>query len=108
MLYARANSAKEATKELEHRLTALEHKIEPLWDAIRKEIGEILIKPHTPELDSLIKKAMTNLKKMTNREVKNLSELLDREYYVAIDEGDKGRAIGISLFKATLVEVHVQ
>lgn len=100
MVYSYMNSA----KRLEHRLTALELKIDPIWDAIRHEIPKLLISPHTDELDELIKKSINGLKDMTSIEIKRLLKLLDSEYQKAIDENDQGRAVCITLFRATLKE----
>lgn len=85
---------------LEHRLTSLESKLEPIWQAIIKEIPKLLISPHTPEFDDLVEKAMDNLEGMTITEVKRLMTLLDQEYDVAVKEKNTGRAVGISLMKA--------
>jgi hypothetical protein len=85
---------------LEHRLTSLESKLDPIWQAIIKEIPKLLISPHTPEFDTLVEKAMDNLEAMTLAEVKRLMTLLDQEYAVAVKEKNTGRAVGISLMKA--------
>ena len=98
MVYSYMNSA----KRLEHRLTALELKIDPIWDAIRLEIPKLLLSPHTDEFDELIQKSINGLINMTIIEVKRLLELLDSEYQKAISENEQGRAIGIALFRATL------
>jgi len=45
MAYSYMNSA----KRLEHRLTALELKIEPIWDAVRREIPKLLISDRNPK-----------------------------------------------------------
>ena len=85
---------------LEHRLTSLESKLDPIWQAIIKEIPKLLISPHTPEFDELVEKAMDDLEAMTIGEVKRLMMLLDQEYIVAVKEKNTGRAVGISLMKA--------
>ena len=97
MAYSYMNSA----KRLEHRLTTLELKIEPIWDAVRREIPKLLISPHTGEFDILLRKSMNGLD-MTIIEVKRLLELLDGEYQKAVSESDTGRAVGIALFRATV------
>ena len=85
---------------LEHRLTSLESKIEPIWEAIINEIPRLLISPHSPEFDNLTKKAMKGLKKMTLEEVKKLLGLINSEYDTALEESDSGRAIGLVLMRA--------
>ena len=100
MVYSYTNSA----KRLEHRLTTLELKIEPIWDAVRREIPKLLISNRNPkpsEFDELMQKAMNELD-MTNIEVHRLLQLLDSEYQKAVRDANKGRAVGICLFRATL------
>ena len=103
MAYSYMNSA----KRLEHRLTTLELKIEPIWDAVRREIPKLLISNRNPkpsEFDELMQKAMNELN-MTNIEVHRLLELLDSEYQKAVIDSNKGRAVGIALFRATIRRV---
>jgi len=97
LVYSYTNSA----KRLEHRLTTLELKIEPIWDAVRREIPKLLINPLSGEFKELMQKAMNELE-MTNIEVKRLLKFLDDEYQRAISDANKGRAVGIALFRATL------
>ena len=85
---------------LEHRLTSLESKLDPIWQAIIKEIPKLLISPHTPEFDTLVEKAIGNLEGMTIAEVKRLMVLLEEEYVVAVKEKNTGRAVGLSLMRA--------
>lgn len=85
---------------LEHRLTSLEGKIDPIWQAIIKEIPRLLISPHTPEFDGLVEKAMEDLEGMTIADVRRLVTLLEEQYDVAVKEKDTSRALGISLMKA--------
>lgn len=85
---------------LEHRLTGLESKIEPIWEAIIKEIPRLLISPHSPEFDDLVKKSINGLKAMTLEEIEKLLGLLNSEYEKAVEEKDSGRAIGIVLMRA--------
>ncbi len=83
---------------LEHRLTGLESKIEPIWEAILQEIPKLLISPHTPEFDDLVAtRALTN---MPLADVDKLLGLLNIEYEVALKKRDSGRAIGIVLMRA--------
>lgn len=103
MVYSYTNSA----KRLEHRLTTLELKIEPIWDAVRREIPKLLISDRNPkssEFDELMQKAMNELD-MTNIEVHRLLQLLESEYQKAIGDSNKGRAVGIALFRATIRRV---
>lgn len=102
IIYSYVNSA----KRLEHRLTSLELKVEPLWDAIRSEIPKLLIKEDTPKLDEFLRMASNGLSAMTDEQVHEMVCLLDEEYSKAIETGDSGRAVGIALFKATLKERH--
>lgn len=100
MVYSYTNSA----KRLEHRLTTLELKIEPIWDAVRREIPKLLISNRNPrhsEFDELVQKAMRD-QDMTNIEVTRLLHLLESEYQKAVEDSDKGRAVGIALFRATV------
>lgn len=89
IIYSYVNSA----KRLEHRLTSLEHKIEPVWDAIRNEIPKLLIRPHTLELDELIQKSLKGLNTMSDNQVKRLLQLLDDEYKEAVAQGYPGLAM---------------
>ncbi len=91
IVYSYMNSA----RRLEHRLTSLEHKIEPVWDAIRNEIPKLLLRPHTAELDELIEKSMNGLKTMNEVQVNRLLQLLDAEYTEAVAHGYPGRAMAI-------------
>ena len=100
MAYSYMNSA----KRLEHRLTALELKIDPIWDAVRREIPKLLISDRNPkpsEFDELMQQAMRE-QDMTDIEVTRLLQLLESEYRKAIGDSDKGRAVGIALFRATI------
>ena len=86
---------------LEHRLTSLEGKIEPIWEAIIKEIPRLLISPHSPEFDELVEKALKiGLDDMTPEEIERLRNLLDSEYDQAVEEKNSGRAIGLVLMRA--------
>ncbi len=100
MVYSYTNSA----KRLEHRLTTLELKIEPIWDAVRREIPKLLINPASGEFNELMQKAMIELE-MTDTEVTRLKQLIDDEYQKAISDENKGRAVGLALFRATIRRV---
>ena len=84
---------------LEHRLTSLEEKIEPIWEAIIKEIPRLLISPHSPEFDKLVEKSL-NGGDLTAEELEQLKELVDAEYEQAVEEKNSGRAIGLVLMRA--------
>lgn len=85
---------------LEHRLTSLEGKIEPIWEAIIKEIPRLLISPHSPEFDKLVEKSLEDIDSLTPEEKKRLEELLNKEYEMAVEEKNSGRAIGLVLMRA--------
>lgn len=87
--------------QLEHRLTGLESKIEPIWEAIIKEIPRLLISPHSPEFDLLSEVSMTKgLKTLTIIQVENLLVHINTEYDLAVEEHDTARAIGLVLMRA--------
>ena len=89
-------------RRLEHRLTSLEEKVEPIWAAIISELPKMLIKADTPELDEILRKHMTRNRKLTNEEQLRLIELLDEEYQKAVESKDSGSALAITLFRATV------
>lgn len=84
---------------LEHRLTSLEEKIEPIWEAIIKEIPRLLISPHSPEFDKLVEKSLKG-DEFTPEELEKLRKLVDAEYEQAVEEKNSGRAIGLVLMRA--------
>ncbi len=103
--FSRQERSTAQVKELENRLTSLELKIEPLWEAVRREIPRLLLgNPGFAEDSSLMQKAMKE-EKLTDIEVKRLMEYLNNEYQKAIEKDDKGRAVGIALFRATIRRV---
>lgn len=93
---------------LEHRLTSLEAKIEPIWEAIIKEIPKLLISPHSPEFDKLVEKSLANLDGLTAEEMERLEALVDAEYEQAVEEKNSGRAIGLVLMRAGIRSNHVK
>ncbi len=99
--FSRQEKSSAQVKELENRLTTLELKIEPIWDAVRREIPKLLINPLTGEFNVLMQKAMNELE-MTDAEVTRLKQLVDDEYEKALRDEKKGRAVGLALFRATL------
>ena len=99
--FSRQERSTAQVKELENRLTTLELKIEPIWDAVRREIPKLLINPLTGEFNVLMQKAMNELE-MTDAEVTRLKQLVDDEYEKALRDEKKGRAVGLALFRATL------
>jgi len=67
--------------DLERRLTSIENtlttKLDPIWNVIIKELPKVLISPHTPRLDALLKKAMKiGFNKLTEVEAFELDERL--------------------------------
>lgn len=94
--------------KLEHRLTSLEEKIEPIWEAIIKEIPRLLISPHSPEFDKLVEKSLKGIDTLTPEELERLEELVDAEYEVAVEEKNSGRAIGLVLMRAGIRSNHVK
>lgn len=95
-------------RKLEHRLTAIEEKINPIWNVIIGELPKLLIKEDTPRLDELLRLAINGRSTMTDRQIHEMTCLLDEEYEKSRAAGDSGRAIGIALFRATLKEERVQ
>jgi len=90
--------------ELENRLTSIENtletQLEPIWDAIMKELPKILIAPHTPRIDSLIKKALdVGFKNLPKEEASELYHRLDEEY---ADEELPMKRLTVSLVKIAL------
>ena len=68
---------------LDKRLESIELKIDPLWDAIIKEIPKLLINPHTPQLDSLLRKGINQgWECLEPYEMNLLDELIDKEMAV--------------------------
>lgn len=102
MIFSYVNSA----KHLEHRLTSLELKVEPLWAAVSEEIPKLLIRQDTPKLDILLRLASDNLDSMTDKQIHDMICMLDDEYLKAVKNRESGRAVGISLFRATLKGRH--
>ena len=93
-------SGKGDVKDLEHRLTSLELKVEPLWKAVMEEIPGLLIKKDTPEFDALLQRAQKDLAGLTDTERKALIQLLGVEYSAAVESKNHGRAVAISLYRA--------
>ena len=101
--FSRQERSTAQVKELENRLATLEIKIDTLWGAVRREIPKLLFGNPGGNSD-LMQKAMRE-EDMTDTEVKRLMDYLNNEYQIAIEKDDKGRAVGIALFRATLRRV---
>ncbi len=103
--FSRQERSTAQVKELENRLTSLELKIDPLWEAVRREIPKLLLgNPGLGGNSDLVQKAMKE-EKLTDNEVKRLMDYLNNEYQKAIEKDDKGRAVGLALFRATIRRV---
>lgn len=105
-IFTLITSAKDDVRDLEHRLTSLELKVEPLWDAVRNEIPKLLIKEETPTLDKFLRMTSNEIDEMTDQQIHDLTCLLDEEITKARESGDIAIAIGIVLIRATLKERH--
>jgi hypothetical protein len=100
--FSRKEGTTAQVKELENRLTSLELKIDPIWEAIRREIPRLLLgNPGFGENSDLVQKAMRE-ENMTDIEITRLMDYLNIEYQKAIEKDDKGRAVGLALFRATI------
>ena len=76
--YTKADAVK-----LEGRLTKLEGsagKIDLLYDTLVVKGLQLLVSPHTPELDKLMKEAMNGLDHLSEEDAKKLVEGLNEEY----------------------------
>ena len=103
--FSRQERSTAQVKELENRLTTLELKIEPIWESIRITLPKILLgNPGFGGNSDLVQKAMRD-EDMTDIEVKRLMDYLNDEYQKAIEKDDKGRAVGLALFRATIRRV---
>lgn len=115
-----SRTTKEDTKRLENRLTRLEgnqfkpedreclHEVEVkmnlFWSIVEKEFPRVLMKQRTPVLDLLLEKAEINgVSNLTEIEQDQLLDGLNQEYDRALETEDSGRAMAISLFRATLI-----
>ncbi len=103
--FSRQEKSSAQVKELENRLTTLELKIEPVWQVIIKEIPKIFSSnPGFGGHNDLMQKAMRE-EKLTDIEVTHLLKYLNDLYQDAINKDDKGKAVGIALFRATIRRV---
>lgn len=89
-------------RKLEHRLTAIEEKINPIWDAIIGELPKLLIKKETQELDELLLKFTSKNNSLTYEEKLRLTELLNEEHQKAVETKDAGRGLAITLLRAAV------
>ncbi len=100
--FSRQEKSTAQVKALENRLTKLEIKLEPLWEVIKMEIPKIFSgNPGFGESKELMQKAMRE-EDMSDNEVARLLKYLNDMYREAIEKDDKGKAVGIALFRATL------
>lgn len=76
--YTKADAVK-----LENRLTKLEGssgKIDLLYDTLVVKGLQLLVSPHTPGLDKLMKEAMNGLEHLSEEDAQKLVEGLNKEY----------------------------
>lgn len=90
--------------KLESRLTSIENtletKLDPIWDAIMKELPKVLLSPHTPELDRLMTKALkVGFRNLPHIEAFELNDNLDKEY---ASEKDPLKRLVVSLVQIAL------
>lgn len=84
-------------------LIELELKMGLFWGIVETEFPRILIKAHTPHIDSLLVKASkSGISSLTDSEHHELIARLDQEYMEALDNEDSGRGLAISFFRAIL------
>lgn len=117
---SRQDKGTEAVKNLEHRLTALETnrftasdrqclqdlelKMSLFWTIVEKDFPRLLIQKSTPALDVLlIKSHSTGIISLSLDELDQLLDRLNTEYINAIEQELSGRAMAISLFRATVL-----
>jgi hypothetical protein len=92
---------------LDKRLTSMEDKMTPIWGAIMKEIPRLLISPHTPVFDALVRKGVSlGWECLESSEVALLDELIDKEVIrirldpTGEDEKSRARIAALSVVKA--------
>ncbi len=117
---SRRDKGTETVKDLEHRLTTLESnrftsndrqllqdlelKMGLFWGIVEQEFPRLLIQKSTPALDILLARVHNvGISACTPAEQQQLLDKLDIEYILAIEKEDSGRAMAISLFRATLI-----
>uniref|UniRef100_A0A6M3M567 Uncharacterized protein n=1 Tax=viral metagenome TaxID=1070528 RepID=A0A6M3M567_9ZZZZ len=92
--------------QLENRLTsierALEDKLNPIWNAIMTELPKILISPHTPKLDILLKKALNGFSHLSGEEAKTLAKGLDENYSADKKNVDSAKRLVAVLIRSAL------
>jgi len=90
--------------ELERRLTKLEDasdKVELLYDTLVTRGLQLLISPHTPELDKLMKEAMNGLAHLSTEDAQKLVKGLNDEF-INNPEADVGRKLVAVLVEAVV------
>ncbi len=120
LFLSRQDKSTEAVKSLEHRLTTLESnrftaadrqclqdlelKMSLFWTIVEKDFPRLLIQKDTPALDILlIKTYSTGINTLSIDELNQLIDRLNIEYINAIEQELSGRAMAISLFRATVL-----
>lgn len=91
--------------ELERRLTKLEDsssKVDLLYDTLVVKGLQLLVSPHTPELDRLMKEAMNGLDHLSEADAQKLCEGLDREY-ISNPEAEAGKRM-VAVFIEAVVK----
>lgn len=84
-------------------LIELELKMGLFWGIVETEFPRILIKAHTPHIDTLlVKVSKSGVLSLTDSEHNELIARLDQEYMEALDSEDPGRGLAISFFRAVL------
>lgn len=83
-LLTREKYSKDDAVKLENRLSTIEEilrsRLDPIWNVIMTELPKVLISPHTPEFDELIKKAINNFDLMDNQELLDLERCLVKNH----------------------------
>lgn len=90
--------------KLEHRLTKLEDtsdKVDLLYDTLVTRGLQLLMSPHTPELDKLMKEAMNGLEHLSTEDAQKLVEGLNSEF-INNPEADVGRKLVAVLVEAVV------
>lgn len=118
--FARKDKGVEQVQSIENRLTSLESnqftqedrnclneldmKMNLFWGIVEQEFPRLLVRSNTPTIDILlIKASKSGVDSLSATEHKELIERLNVEYVNAIEIEDSGRAMAISLFRATLL-----
>lgn len=107
ILVAALNTGKYTKTEaviLERRLTKLEDssdKVDLLYDTLVKKGLQLLLSPHTPELDTLMKTALNGLEHLSPEDAQKLVDGLDKEY-IDNPKADVGKRLVATFIGAVL------